>query len=304
MGTSENGDCLPISLERLHAFDENGNCLPISPERLHASHENGDCLPISKNGSSTVWEKVAEIGWLSPFSNSMTEDLPLYALVRTRLLLRRWKFYKYVKSVTLAGSHAKGTDLRDSDVDIFIGLAPETPASLKEIQRSLAEHFIPYGSCLRNVSVRVTFEGMTIDLVPARGNTLWQARFNTWLKTDIDKQIRYVRFSGLINEILALKIWRRRHALRFPSFLMELATIHALSRKGGDCPPISKSFPALLRFLATDFPTTRLLDPANSNNVVSDLLTPVEKLRIARTASFSLWGKWGLPTDFEKQSRR
>ena len=234
------------------------------------------------------------------------EDPCLYALIRIRLLLRHWKYYKHVESVRLAGSHAKGTDLRDSDVDIFIGLAPETPASLKEIQRSLAEHFIPYGSSLRNVSVRVTFDGMTIDLVPARGNILWQARFDTWLKTDIDKQIRYVRSSGLIDEILALKIWRRRHALRFPSFLMELATIHALSRARGDCPPISKnqlctnrssapksagcpleisqSFPALLHFLATDFPTTRLLDPANSNNVVSDLLTEVEKLRISRTA--------------------
>ncbi len=61
---------------------------------------------------------------------------------------------------------------------------------------------------------------------------------------------------------------------------MELTTIHAHPR----------DFRALLHFLATDFPTTRLLDPANSNNVVSDLLTEVEKLRIARTASFSLGG--------------
>ncbi len=211
------------------------------------------------------------------------------------MTLRGWKFHKYVKSVSLAGSHAKGTDLRDSDVDIFIGLAPETPASLKEIQRSLAEHFIPYGSSLRNVSVRVTFEGMTIDLVPARrtftGHMLWQARFDIWLKTDITEQIRYVRDSRLIDEILALKIWRRRHALRFPSFLIELAVIHALTPNR----PIGESFTSLLRFLATDFPTTRLLDPANSNNVVSNLLTEVEKLRIARRARLSLWGKWGLP---------
>jgi nucleotidyltransferase-like protein len=200
------------------------------------------------------------------------------------MTLRGWKFHKYVKSVSLAGSHAKGTDLRDSDVDIFIQLAPETPASLKEIQQSLADRFIPYGASLRNVSVRVTFDGMTIDLVPARGNMLWQARFDTWLKTDIAEQIRYVRESGLINEILALKIWRRRYALRFPSFLMELVVIHALKPNR----PIDESFPSLLRFLATDFPTTRLLDPANSNNVVSDLLTEVEKLRIARLAKVSL----------------
>ena len=92
-------------------------------------------------------------------------------------------------------------------------------------------------------------------------------------------QVRlWIRSSGLIDEILALKIWRRRHALRFPSFLMELATIHARPR----------DFRALLHFLATDFPTTRLLDPANSSNVVSDLLTDVEKLRIAARARASL----------------
>jgi hypothetical protein len=191
------------------------------------------------------------------------------------------KFEKYLESVKLAGSHAKGTDLRDSDVDLFLSYSPNTPGPLSAIQTDLADHF--HGQ-IRNVSVRIAYKGLTVDLVPSRSNILWQARFNTSLKTDIDKQIRYVRNSGLIDEILALKIWRRRHALRFPSFLMELATIHAL--KPGR--PITESFPALLRFLATGFPNTRLLDPANSNNVVSDVLTDVEKLRIAHRAELSL----------------
>jgi len=197
---------------------------------------------------------------------------------------------KYLESITLAGSHAKGTALRDSDIDLFLRFSPGTPGPISAIQTSLADHF--HGQ-IRNVSVRILLEGRFIDLVPARNNILWQARFNTWLKTDIPLQIRYVRDSGLIDEILALKIWRRRHALRFPSFLMELAVIHALIPNR----PIEEQFTSLLRFLATDFPTTRLLDPANSNNVVSDLLTDVEKLRIARTAH----GKWGLPTDFEER---
>ena len=209
------------------------------------------------------------------------DDLALYALVRLRSLLRSWSYYKYLDSITLAGSHAKGTDLRDSDVDIFLRLSADTPGTISAMQASLANHVL---GNIRNVSVRILLEGRFIDLVPARGKILWQARFNTWLKTDIPLQIRYVRDSGLIDEILALKIWRRRHALRFPSFLMELAVIHALKPNR----PIAQQFTSLLRFLATDFPTTRLLDPANSNNVVSDLLTPVEKLRIARTAEASL----------------
>jgi len=188
---------------------------------------------------------------------------------------------KYLESITLAGSHAKGTALRDSDIDLFLRYSPETPGPISAIQTSLADRF--HGQ-VRNVAVRITYKGLTVDLVPARNNILWQARFNTWLKTDIPLQIRYVRDSGLIDEILALKIWRRRHALRFPSFLMELAVIHALKPNR----PIEEQFTSLLRFLATDFPTTRLLDPANSNNVVSDLLTEVERLRIARGARLSL----------------
>jgi len=205
------------------------------------------------------------------------DDLALCALIRIRRLLGSWSYYKYLESVTLAGSHAKSTDLRDSDVDIFLRLSPATPGTLPAMQASLANHVL---GNIRNVSVRILLEGRFIDLVPARDNILWQARFNTWLKTNVAKQIRYVRDSGLIDEILALKIWRRRHALRFPSFLMELAVIHALKPNR----PIEEQFTSLLRFLATDFPTTRLLDPANSNNVVSDLLTDIEKLRIARTA--------------------
>jgi len=209
-----------------------------------------------------------------------------FICVYLRPLLRGWSYHKYLESVTLAGSHAKGTDLKDSDVDIFLRLSPNTPGPLSAMQTSLWHGLQPvHQPVIRNVSVRIIFEGLSIDLVPARRrdtcDILWQARHNTWLKTDIEKQIRYVRSSGLIDEILALKIWRRRHALRFPSFLMELATIHARP----------KDFRALLHFLATDFPTTSLLDPANSNNVVSDLLTEVEKLRIARRAAISL-GTW------------
>jgi hypothetical protein len=83
-----------------------------------------------------------------------------------------------------------------------------------------------------------------------------------------------------------VKLWRRRQALRFPSFCLELAVIRALNRQ------ITKSLNhqinQVLHFLATDFPTARLLDPANSNNVVSDLLTPEEKHRIAGLAEMSL----------------
>ena len=205
-------------------------------------------------------------------------------------LLHSWA-NKNLESVTLSGSRPKGTALRDSDVDLFVSLSPETPGPLAAIHESLADHFRNHRPELRNVSVRIRFEDDTVDLVPGRRrpgstvHTLWQSRHDTWLQTDVAEQIRHVGSSGLLDEILALKIWRRRHALRFPSFPLELAVIRALSPRNQ---PIAQSFLSLLSFLANDFPTTRLLDPANSNNVVSDLLTAEQKDQIATIADRSL----------------
>jgi len=214
-------------------------------------------------------------------------------------LLRGWSFGNYVESVALAGSHPKSTALRDSDVDLFLSLSPDTPGPLTGIHASLAGYFRDYLPSPRNVSLRIQLDGSTIDLVPGRRragtthHTLWQLRYDTWLQTDIGEQIRYVQSSGLTTETVGLKLWRRRHALRFPSFLLELSVVRALctdprttERRGRD--RISESFTSLLHFLATAFPAIRLLDPANSNNTVSDCLNEEEKLRIANMADASL----------------
>jgi hypothetical protein len=224
------------------------------------------------------------------------EDLYLHATINRHrapddarlpnLPLRTWQYAPYLESVTLSGSQAKSTALRDSDLDFFLALSPQTPGELAAIQQSLATHL---HAQIRNVSVRIILNNVSIDLVPARANTLWQARHNTYLKTDITEQIRHIRSSGRLNEIRALKIWRRRHALRFPSFLLELAVLRALPRSGR----ISESFLTLLDYLALTFSTARLVDPVNPINIVSDLLTETEISRIAQTAAHSLQAsKW------------
>jgi len=205
-------------------------------------------------------------------------------------MLRLWAFAPWVESVTLSGSIPKGTALRESDVDLFVSLAPETPGPLAEVHSSLGHHFHEFIPCARNVSQRVHFEGWGVDLVPARRRagstnyTLWQVRHSTWLQTNIAEQIRYVRSSSLTTEIRALKLWRNQNRLRFPSFLVELSVIRALQPHQ----PIAESFLKLLHFLATDFPSARLTDPGNSNTVVSDMLIPEEKVRISTAARLSL----------------
>ena len=204
-------------------------------------------------------------------------------------LIQAWAG-KNLESIALSGSHAKETALKDSDVDLFLSLKPEMQGPLAEIQSSLANHFRYYQPETRNVSVRIRFEGTVIDLVPGRRregstrHTLWQSRQDTWLQTDIAEQIQHVRESGLTNEILALKIWTRQHALRFPSFTLELAVIQALRPN----PQISNQFLSILDYLSNDFPKARLYDPANTNNELTANLTDEQKTQIARAAHDTL----------------
>jgi len=219
--------------------------------------------------------------------------------IRRRLLplLERWAGPD-LEFVTLAGSCAKGTAIRnrplvpsDVDVDLFIGLRPETRAPLAERYRSLAESFRRFQAQPRNVAVRILLDGAPVDLVPGRrrpagGHTLWQHRYSTWLQTDIGEQARYVRSSGAAVEILAAKIWKRQRALRFPSFCLELAVIRALRDSPARGP--AARFLAALEFFADGFPAARIADPGNSNNIVSAAMTGDEKARVAEAARRSL----------------
>lgn len=48
----------------------------------------------------------------------------------------------------------------------------------------------------------------------------------------------------------------------------------------------------MLRYLASDFPDARFVDPANTNNVVSDDLTVTQKGDIKSAAATALQSAW------------
>jgi hypothetical protein len=197
---------------------------------------------------------------------------------RVEALLGSWAYREHLESVKVSGSHAKGTALRGGDIDLFLSMAPKTPGPVAPLQISLANHFRYYTPEVRNVSVRIRMDGHAIDLVAGRRregsgtHTLWQSRFNTWVETDLEEQIRRVRESGLLDEIRAVKIWARRNELRFPSFVQERAVMRA-TRAGR---PIAESFMAVLSWLDREFVRAKLSDP--------EAMTQVEKLRVAAAA--------------------
>jgi hypothetical protein len=218
-------------------------------------------------------------------------------IVRGRLMpkLRQWGG-KWLEGVTVSGSYAKGTAIRgvslarsDVDVDLFLSLSTEMSEPLADMQQRLCGALREYDARIANVSVRINFENRRVDLGAGRrwedgdDYSLWKAREGTWVRTNVAEQTRFVRESGCLDEILALKIWRRGQGLYFPSYCLELAVIAALAgRSEGN--GLAARIERVLEWLATELPGAALRDPANRRNVVSDVMTESERWRVSHAA--------------------
>lgn len=209
-------------------------------------------------------------------------------------IIQRWA-NRYLLEATFSGSYAKGTGIRGStDVDIFISLDPQTPGTLEELYEGLYSFLNSNRLSPRrqNVSIGLNYDGVSIDLVPARkqtGNTndhgLFKNKAQTWTLTNVQKHINLVSQSGRLDEICAIKIWRNLHRLSFPSFYLELTVLDALYNRNKN--QAAANVLTVLEYLRDSFTNIRVVDPANSNNIISEDLTLSEKSLIASQARYS-----------------
>ncbi|MDP3980118.1 MAG: nucleotidyltransferase [Chlamydiota bacterium] len=210
-------------------------------------------------------------------------------------IIKNWA-NEFFLNVSFSGSYAKGTGIKGStDVDLFISLVSQTPGTLKEIYENLYAYLAQKGYAPRrqNVSVGLTYHSLSVDLIPARkqsGNTndhsLFKNKAQTWTQTNIQTHIDKIQQSGRLNEIRAIKIWRNLNHLDFPSFYLELTVLDALYDKNKNQP--ATNVLTVLEYLRDDFIGARVVDPANSNNIISDDLTSNEKSTISRAAKNTL----------------
>jgi len=206
-------------------------------------------------------------------------------------LIQNWA-NKFLLDVAFSGSFAKGTGVKGStDVDLFISLDSETPQTLKEIYDSLYSYLEKNGYAPRrqNVSIGIMHNNLSVDLTPGKkhaGNTndhsIFRNKAQTWTQTNIQAHNDLIRNSGRIDEIRVIKIWRNLRKLEFPSFFLELTVLNALSGKNRN--QLATNVLSVLEYLRDSFVNARVVDPANSNNIVSDDLTSAEKLIIANAA--------------------
>ena len=215
--------------------------------------------------------------------------------------VRRWAGGQ-LNALEYSGSYAKGTGVHGiSDVDVFISLKADTTNSLKEIYDRLFDLARNHGWSPRrqNVSIGVTINATRGDLVPGRVqpgyqnyHSLYLAKRDTWTQTNVALHIERVKSSGRSGEIRAIKIWSSLRGLDIPSLYLELLTIQSLAGKQQGA--LADNTFHVLRTMASSLLSTRIDDPSNTNNVVSDELSTGDKRRIAALAAQSTaeqsWG--------------
>jgi hypothetical protein len=216
--------------------------------------------------------------------------------------LRTWAGQQ-LNTLEYAGSYAKETGVHGiSDVDVFISLKSDTKESLKELYEMLVSlaQYNGWSPRRQNVSVGITVNGTQGDLVvgkvqPGYQNyhSLYLRKRDSWTQTNIALHVDTIRGSERLKEIRALKIWRKLHGFDFPSLYLELFTIDALA--GRSRFTLAENVLHLMRTVGSSLTSSRIVDPANTNNILSDDLTQAEKQRIATQATQSAreqtWGR-------------
>lgn len=203
---------------------------------------------------------------------------------------------KWLMAIEPAGSYAKKTRVRGgTDLDLLVSLGPRTKGTVCQQYHCLFNWLRSRGlkPVTGHVTVIVQHHGLLVDLLLARqdwggsGNhTVFETERERETSTNFATHNRLILESGRTEDVRALKIWRNLHALRFPSFYLELVVLDALRRRARNQP--AANLLAVLEYLRDKFVRTPFRDPANFENLVSDELTEHEQMAIAETAGQSL----------------
>lgn len=217
-------------------------------------------------------------------------------------VIRLWAG-SYLAGLSYSGSYAKGTPVRGgTDVDLFIALNANTPESLRQIYESLHALAIRnlWSPRKQDVSIGISTHNLHVDLVPGKiqsgsqnYHSLYRSKADSWTQTNVALHINTIRESQRTKEIRAIKIWRNLHRLDFSSFYLELTVLEGL--KGRATNALSANVLHALKYISTSLPLARIVDPANTNNVISNDLGASEKKLIANQAAASAsqpsWGQ-------------
>jgi len=210
-------------------------------------------------------------------------------------LLKEWG-KQYLLGITLSGAYTKNTAITlASHADVLVALSAVPGMDMKGVYWNLFEYLTDHDlkPRTRNVSIQLQSKGLWMDVIPAcrdpknSGNVLFNKKSGATVVTDLAQHVHLVANSGRQQEICALKIWRERNGLDFPSLYLELTVLRALEdERFGQ---LADNVLAVLRYLSNRFEPTVVQDIANRKNVVSNDLSASDKKAIAKAARNALY---------------
>ena len=200
------------------------------------------------------------------------------------------------------GSYGKQTIIRERyDLDVVAYWSKDTSYTIKDIYdgvgNELRKEFTHVKS--KTVAWEIPFlGGFHVDVVPGRAldvnffeTNLYRTDTGTTLKTSLKTHIDTVRNSGRRDVIRLMKLWRERRQVPFKkSFLLELLTIYGC--KSVSFTDLEPQVIAALKYLQDNIETIQVLDPANTNNSLSDDISSGDKTCIKITAQAALDAKY------------
>ncbi len=195
-----------------------------------------------------------------------------------------------------AGSYGKNTMLDVyHDLDIVVYYPSSTTKALKDIYWEVYNALDGfYVVRQKNVAIRLPYQsGFVVDVVPGRAldytfryANLYRSETNSRLQTSIKVHIETVQQSNLRGTMRLMKLWNVRHDLGLRSFFIELLVARVLRSAG--LQGYDDKLLALFRYIVNDIQTVQIVDPANTNNVISDLIPASTKRTVARQAQAAI----------------
>lgn len=197
------------------------------------------------------------------------------------------------------GSIAKGTSIHGSDIDIQLQFKKDF-GTLADVYYSVSDFIFDEFKDVKLEGVReqkhsigmefkINEEIKRIDIVPTRqtenknsdiclfvNNTGFFEK-PTYKKTNSLKQLESLAFNYREKRIVKLlKVWKTENNLKIKSIYLEWLAKKAFQQKS--LPNnMEKALVDVIYFIATNIEYIRIVDPANSNNIISDTLTIHQK---------------------------
>ncbi len=218
------------------------------------------------------------------------------------------QYGKDIYSPINSGSYAKHTAINTKfDLDIAAPFKKKKFSTLEEMFDDVYNFFDrvyryddPDFSEVRKQGVSIglkfikDFKMLDIDIVPGRelrGDSYSEDKYMNLhandnssesqqsIQTNITQQIDHIKGKNAERECIRLmKIWKTQNQKKYiKSFLVELIVVRAFDNSNDIPTGLWDKLKMVLEFIRDNIEHVRLVDPGNSNNVVSDTMTKSQK---------------------------